>query len=75
MMCHGRMPSGASIHHLSNGGDNNGRNGPAAEHGVAAERLDRGDFGIQKHYNVVPIYQCGTFQPPAERQTVIRTSG
>lgn len=28
----------------------------AAEQGVAAERLDRGDFVMQKPYNVVPLY-------------------
>jgi hypothetical protein len=28
---------------------------PAAEHGVAAERLDRGDFGIQKQENDILI--------------------
>jgi hypothetical protein len=44
----------------------------AAQHGVAAERLDRGDFAIQKQKKAVSIYQCGSFQPPAERQPVGR---
>ncbi len=42
----------------------------AAEQGVAAERLDRGDFAIQKRYDAFPIYRRDTFQPPAERQAV-----
>jgi len=29
--------------------------GRAAQPGVAAERLDRGDFVMQKRYNVIPI--------------------
>jgi len=37
---------------------------PAAEHGVAAERRDRGDFGIQKQENVVLIYSCDTSSRP-----------
>jgi hypothetical protein len=44
--------------------------GVPAQHGVAAERLDRGDFGIQKRYKFIPLYQGDTFQPPAERQAV-----
>jgi hypothetical protein len=36
----------------------------AAEHGVAAERLDRGDFAMQKRYNVVLLYQRDTSSRP-----------
>jgi hypothetical protein len=44
----------------------------AAQQGVAAERLDRGDFAMQKLYNVFSIYQRDPFQPPAEHQPVRR---
>ena len=42
----------------------------AAQHGVAAERLDRGVFGIQKQNKAIPIYERDTFQPPAEYHTL-----
>ncbi len=42
----------------------------AVQPGVAAERLDQGDFAIQMRSNAFPLYRCDTFQPPAERQTV-----
>ena len=44
----------------------------AAQHGVPAEQLDRGVFGIQKQKAASPIYQCDPFQPPAKRQPVGR---
>ncbi len=46
------------------------RSTATAEQGVAAEQLDRADFAFQMRYNAILIYQCDTFQPPAERQTV-----
>jgi hypothetical protein len=45
---------------------------PGAEQAVAAERLDRGDFVIQKRQNDFSIYQRDTFEPPTERQAVGR---
>jgi hypothetical protein len=45
---------------------------PAAQHGVPAERLDRSDFGSQMQKKALLIEQHDTFQPPAERHTVLR---
>jgi hypothetical protein len=40
------------------------QDGECAEQGVAAERLDRSDFVMQKRYNVVPLYQRDTSSRP-----------
>jgi hypothetical protein len=46
------------------------KNRAAAQHGAGADRLDRGDFGIQKQETGFPIYQYHIFQPAAQRQAV-----
>ncbi len=42
----------------------------AAQQARVADRLDRGDFGVQRREKTLPIYHCGPFQPAANAQAV-----